>query len=403
MGFRAPSAEDVYRYAMRLDEPDRSLTDRFGFSIIFVNDSSPVCTEFLRSYFVDLCHRTADRIRFIFFAELDEQEVAAAAEDLNRRGTRSGGLLNRLLRLAPSRSRFDSMFATYSSWEDLRPSSLHPAHPENTFERLAQQLLWNRFGGSISVDRTTITEIVDALTSGWGVRFVFASATFPRFLQKLIQALIPCAVIEPDLTEEGDREVVERKRHNLRIADGNVMTALDNMCADTFAGKSVLVVCNHVRTAQIIYEALATRLVAAGLHADDIVLFHSRFNMEDRSRIEQTLGKKPLPKVLVATQVVEVSLDIDFDCGYLEPAPIDAMIQRMGRVNRKGSRNPEPIVVFREPVGAYPIYQTAIVGRTVEALSTLSNPLSEHDVVAACDRVSDEVIAPMRRGLKLNR
>lgn len=140
MGFRAPSAEDVYRYAMRLDEPDRSLTDRFGFSIIFVNDSSPVCTEFLRSYFVDLCHRTADRIRFIFFAELDEQEVAAAAEDLNRRGTRSGGLLNRLLRLSPSRSRFDSMFATYSSWEDLRPSSLHPAHPENTFERLG----WKR-------------------------------------------------------------------------------------------------------------------------------------------------------------------------------------------------------------------------------------------------------------------
>jgi CRISPR-associated endonuclease/helicase Cas3 len=225
------------------------------------------------------------------------------------------------------------------------------------------------------------------LANRFGARTLFASATFPRFLQELIQALIPCAVIEPDLTEEGDREVVERKRHNLQIADGNVMTALDNMCADTLAGKSVLVVCNHVRTAQVIYEVLTTRLLAAGLSGDDIILFHGRFNMEDRSRIELTLGKKPLPRVLVATQVVEVSLDIDFDCGYLEPAPIDAMIQRMGRVNRKGSRDPEPIVVFREPVGTYPIYQTALVGRTLQELSTLSNPLSEHDVVAACDRV----------------
>src|SRR5512136_3462543 len=75
MGYYAPSAEDVYRYALRLDRSHRSLTDRFGLSIVFVNDTSPVCREFLQTYCVDLCFRTADRIRFVFFSELPDQEI----------------------------------------------------------------------------------------------------------------------------------------------------------------------------------------------------------------------------------------------------------------------------------------------------------------------------------------
>ena len=47
MGCHAPSAAAVYRYALRLDGP-RSLSDRFGLSIVFINDSSRACREFLR-------------------------------------------------------------------------------------------------------------------------------------------------------------------------------------------------------------------------------------------------------------------------------------------------------------------------------------------------------------------
>lgn len=43
---------------------------------------------------------------------------------------------------------------------------------------------------------------------------------------------------------------------------------------------------------------------------------------------------KPPPKILVATQVVEVSLDLDFQQGFTEPAAIDALVQHMGRINR---------------------------------------------------------------------
>lgn len=83
MGYRAPSAEDVYRYVFRLDSYNRSLTDGFGLSIIFVSDNSSVCRDLIGRYFVDLCHRTADRIRIIFFSELPESYFEDIARQMN--------------------------------------------------------------------------------------------------------------------------------------------------------------------------------------------------------------------------------------------------------------------------------------------------------------------------------
>lgn len=102
MGYRVPSAEDVYRYVFRLDEYNRSLTDGFSLSIIFVNDNSPVCQDLISHYFVDLCHRTADRIRIIFFSELPEAYFENIALWMNSNSysaerLRKNGLLNQVI------------------------------------------------------------------------------------------------------------------------------------------------------------------------------------------------------------------------------------------------------------------------------------------------------------------
>ena len=60
------------------------------------------------------------------------------------------------------------------------------------------------------------------------------------------------------------------------------------------------------------------------------------FTLNDRKRIEAEI---PLARLLVATQVVEVSLDIDFDWLFTECAPADALVQRAGRVNRRRDSN----------------------------------------------------------------
>ena len=85
----------------------------------------------------------------------------------------------------------------------------------------------------------------------------------------------------------------------------------------------------------------------------EILLYHARFPLGKRLNIEKKclsmFGKdaqRPQKAILVATQVVEQSLDIDFDGMLTELAPIDLLLQRAGRVHRHKERN-RPAVFFQ--------------------------------------------------------
>lgn len=105
-------------------------------------------------------------------------------------------------------------------------------------------------------------------------------------------------------------------------------------------GRCVCWVRNTVGDAIKTYRLLARQ---GWLDKERLSLFHSRFAMIDRQRIEsETLsffGKESSAemrrgRVLIATQVVEQSLDLDFDLMISDLAPIDLIIQRMGREHR---------------------------------------------------------------------
>jgi len=110
------------------------------------------------------------------------------------------------------------------------------------------------------------------------------------------------------------------------------------------AGAVVGVICNTVTDAQNLYSELK---IQAGNQKIEIDLFHARFTFGDRARIEsailQTYGKSAPRKgrILVATQVVEQSLDLDFDIMVSQLAPIEFLFQRMGRLWRHNRINTE--------------------------------------------------------------
>ena len=109
--------------------------------------------------------------------------------------------------------------------------------------------------------------------------------------------------------------------------------------------KKVLIVCNQVKRAQKLYDCLAE------IYPDtDKMLIHSRFKRNDRIHLEQLLkddfNTSNNACIVVSTQVVEVSLDISFDVMITECAPIDALIQRFGRINRK--RTDETIGKYKD-------------------------------------------------------
>ena len=132
--------------------------------------------------------------------------------------------------------------------------------------------------------------------------------------------------------------------------------ALDEVELAAKANQAVLYIRNTVDDALDAAAALSARGV-------DVSVFHARFSLVDRLRIERRVvdafGKTSRPedrrgKVLVATQVVEQSLDLDFDTLVTDLAPIDLLIQRAGRLWRherpEREGRPELLVMGPEPV-----------------------------------------------------
>lgn len=101
---------------------------------------------------------------------------------------------------------------------------------------------------------------------------------------------------------------------------------------------------NTVDRAQSLYLKLKTEWA----DAVPLLLFHARFPADQRSQQEQAVlarfgqgGERPAKALLIATQVAEQSLDIDFDFILTDLAPVDLILQRAGRLHRHQRERPE--------------------------------------------------------------
>lgn len=104
-------------------------------------------------------------------------------------------------------------------------------------------------------------------------------------------------------------------------------------------GGCVAVICNRVQRAQEAYRALQEAKLVAD---EDLLLFHARTPRIWRDETEQAVlnrfgkdaAQRPHKSIVVATQVIEQSLDLDFDLMVSDLAPIDLILQRAGRLHR---------------------------------------------------------------------
>ncbi len=173
-----------------------------------------------------------------------------------------------------------------------------------------------------------------------GGKFLLMTATLPSFVKKQLEERIGKEnFVEIDKYEE----YKDVEKHKIQVVEGDIEDKVDDIIKSAEEEKRVLVILNTVEKAQELYKKVRESLNEKN---KDIYLklIHSRFTLEDRKKIEEEIYEKfknPKPeneeegKILVATQVVEASLDIDADILYTELAPIDALVQRMGRVYRR--------------------------------------------------------------------
>lgn len=201
-----------------------------------------------------------------------------------------------------------------------------------------------------------ILALIRYLREGYGARFFLMSATFPGIIQHRLDA-----ALGPHRTITADEHVFKLfQRHRLHLLDGDLVdSGIDRIVADVRVGKKVLVCVNTVRRAQDVRALLA----AAGLADDQLLLTHSHFIVRDRNAREEAIRARceigagaSGAFALVATQVVEVSLNIDLDTIYTDPAPLEALLQRFGRVNRACAKGICPVHVFRQPTDGQYVY-----------------------------------------------
>jgi len=183
-----------------------------------------------------------------------------------------------------------------------------------------------------------------------GGRVLLMTATLPPFIRRQIEKRV--GLDSSSLVNLLDQPVFagigSSARHRLeflpRNGDGPVLA---RVLEHVGAGRKVLVVMNTVPSACRIYDLIKGRLAEVGVDADTVLL-HARFTQQRRKELERAVTGEYLPNrpvrtgrpcVVVATQVVEASLDIDADVLFTEPAPADSLIQRMGRVYRRYARS----------------------------------------------------------------
>lgn len=249
-----------------------------------------------------------------------------------------------------------------------------------------------------------ILRTIAYLRRHYNARFLVMSATFPT----LIRGWLAEALGEASVITATPALYAQSQRHRIRLVEGHALDEanLARIVAEAQAGKSVLVVCNVVARAQKVYDTLSEHLKGEGV---EIILLHGRFNMRDRSKKEKDIGRRTGadsdekgPTVLVATQAVEVSLDIDLDTLYSEAAPLEALVQRFGRVNRRGNQRDSDgnkvladVHIFTTPPDEQKkIYDPLLVERTLGLMTRHDGqPVDESAIGAWLDEIYEGEIA----------
>jgi CRISPR-associated endonuclease/helicase Cas3 len=162
-----------------------------------------------------------------------------------------------------------------------------------------------------------------------GGQFAILTATLPTFFIDLLQ--------EQGIQFEPLRIFTDDKiRHSLKVLDKEI-NAEDVLCfSQQYAGKKILVICNTIKSAASMYHQIKSEMG----ERQQVHLLHSHFTKTDRAIKEKhilEMGKKESSEsgIWISTQIVEASLDIDFDLLFTELSDINGLFQRMGRCYRK--------------------------------------------------------------------
>ena len=198
-------------------------------------------------------------------------------------------------------------------------------------------------------------------------KFMVITATLPRIYREKLQVM--------GIKFEYNEFIKDTKRHKFEIIDKSINEEIEEI-KEKAKNKKVLIIVNTINKAIELYKALKNDGV------EKVNLLHSRFEQEDRIEKERNIKEFSKQKdesgIWITTQIVEASLDIDFDMLYTEMSTLDSLFQRFGRCYRSreyDGNEPNVKIYIKETSGVGYIYDKEIYQKSIDLLQEYSGQI----------------------------
>lgn len=180
----------------------------------------------------------------------------------------------------------------------------------------------------------------------YGTRFILMTATQPEIITFANRLLPGSPMVGYELLPDYQKYYQQLTRTRLVPAFDlvhNDEELIDFIEETKPAQAAALVVVNTISQSIRVYHMLKER-------GFDVLYLSTNLTPHDRKqiiRVAQRLLRHKYPFVLVSTQTIEAGVDLDFDIGYRDFAPLESLIQVAGRINRSGKKAAHaPVYIF---------------------------------------------------------
>ena len=207
-------------------------------------------------------------------------------------------------------------------------------------------------------------------------------ALLPLLSSKLNSTFILMSATMPILTDKtmalelADKKEIfkEKNRYVLKYFPDDSLEALASAIVKEYQkGNSVLCVVNTIKRSKLLYK-MVKESVESSYCLNSYMFFEDRKEVVES--IKDSFSSNVTAKILISTQVIEAGVDLDFDIGFREFAPISSIIQTAGRVNREDKKGMSDIFIFELKKSAK-IYDAIMMS---ESKKTLLEPLKNQDI-----------------------
>ena len=215
-----------------------------------------------------------------------------------------------------------------------------------------------------------------------GGQFCIMTATLPPIIKELMERE-NIKFETPKIFIKEDENGNSIKRHFIKFIGFKDEEEKDfnyDEILEKAKNKKVLIICNTVKRSQDVY----TKLKEKNKQNTEINLLHSRFIFKDRKEKEtkiQDFASSNKFGIWISTQIVEASLDIDFDILYTDMCSADSLLQRMGRCyrNRIYEKDEPNIFIYDTKVGVgngkNSVYDLELYKRAVDFIKEYDNKI----------------------------